>query len=88
MRPSISWTCPTESPRPAASVLFTKERATIQSLTGETGGGTIELSGFASYGGGQTVFRIHARAREVRVRYPEGVSTVANASLNFTGTHR
>ncbi len=67
-------------------VLFTKERATIQSLTGETGGGTIELSGFASYAGGQTIFRIHARVHEVRVRYPEGVSTVADASLNFTGS--
>jgi translocation and assembly module TamB len=67
-------------------VLFTKDRATIQSLTGDTGGGKIDLSGFASYGGGQAVFRIHAGVREVRVRYPEGVSTVANASLNFTGT--
>jgi translocation and assembly module TamB len=68
------------------TVIFTKDRATIQNLTGETGGGQIELSGFASYGGGQVVFRLHARAREVRVRYPEGVSTVANASLNLTGT--
>uniref|UniRef100_Q02B21 Translocation and assembly module TamB C-terminal domain-containing protein n=1 Tax=Solibacter usitatus (strain Ellin6076) TaxID=234267 RepID=Q02B21_SOLUE len=67
-------------------VLFNKDRATIQSLTGETGGGKIDLSGFVSYGSGGTVFRIHARATEVRVRYPEGVSTVANASLNFTGT--
>jgi translocation and assembly module TamB len=67
-------------------VLFTKERATIQSLSGETGGGKIDLSGFASFGGGQTVFRLHARVRAVRVRYPEGVSTVANASLNLTGT--
>jgi len=68
------------------TVIFTKDRATIQSLSGETGGGKIDLSGFASYGGGQTVFRLHARAREVRVRYPEGVSTVANANLNLTGT--
>jgi translocation and assembly module TamB len=68
------------------TVIFTKERATIQNLSGETGGGKIDLSGFASYGGGQAVFRLHARAREVRVRYPEGVSTVANASLNLTGT--
>ncbi len=67
-------------------VLFTKDRATIQRLTGETGGGKIDLSGFASYGGGQTVFRIHAAVHEVRVRYPEGVSTVADASLNFTGS--
>jgi translocation and assembly module TamB len=68
------------------TVIFTKDRATIQSLSGETGGGKIDLSGFASYGGGQLMFRLHARAREVRVRYPEGVSTVANASLNLTGT--
>ena len=68
------------------TVIFTKDRATIQNLSGETGGGKIELSGFASYGGGQAVFRLHARAREVRVRYPEGVSTVANANLNLTGT--
>ncbi|MEO8368528.1 MAG: translocation/assembly module TamB domain-containing protein [Candidatus Solibacter sp.] len=70
----------------SGTVVFTKDRATIQSLSGETGGGKIDLSGFASYGGGQLVFRLHARAREVRVRYPEGVSTVANASLNLTGT--
>jgi translocation and assembly module TamB len=70
----------------SGTVVFTKDRATIQSLSGETGGGKIELSGFASYGGGQLVFRLHANAREVRVRYPEGVSTVASASLNLTGT--
>jgi translocation and assembly module TamB len=70
----------------SGTVVFTKDRATIQSLSGETGGGKIDLSGFASYGGGQLVFRLHASAREVRVRYPEGVSTVANASLNLTGT--
>src|SRR5439155_22179091 len=67
-------------------VIFNKDRVTIQSLTGETGGGSIELTGFAGYGAGPIVFRIHVRASEVRVRYPEGVSTVANASLNLTGT--
>jgi len=61
-------------------------RATIQSFTGETGGGRIELTGFAGYSGGQGIFRVHATAREVRIRYPEGVSTVANANLNFTGS--
>jgi len=70
----------------SGTVIFTKDRATIQNLSGETGGGKIDLSGFASYGGGQLVFRLHARARAVRVRYPEGVSTVANANLNLTGT--
>ncbi|MGD0047680.1 MAG: translocation/assembly module TamB domain-containing protein [Bryobacteraceae bacterium] len=68
-------------------LLFSGDRVSIQSFTGETGGGKIELSGFAAYGGdGPTVFRLHATALQVRVRYPEGVSTVANADLRFTGT--
>ncbi|MBZ5725082.1 MAG: translocation/assembly module TamB [Acidobacteriia bacterium] len=67
-------------------IAFTGDRATIQSFTGETGGGQIDLSGFAGYAEGQAIFRVHARVREVRVRYPEGVSTVANGSLNLTGT--
>ena len=68
------------------SILFTKERATIQRFSGETGGGKVTLSGFASYGGGSTIYRLHANVDHVRVRYPEGVSTVADASLSLTGT--
>ena len=68
-------------------IAFNKDRASIQQFEGETGGGKIQLTGFVGYGGGQTsVFRLHARATEVRVRYPEGVSTVVNANLNLTGT--
>jgi translocation and assembly module TamB len=69
-----------------AVILFTGDRATIQSFSGETGGGKVDLFGFAGYGEGGIVFRLHARVTEVRVRYPEGVSTVGNASLNLTGT--
>jgi translocation and assembly module TamB len=69
------------------AIAFSKDRAQIESFTGQTGGGEIQLTGFASYGGSRpAVFRLHANAREVRVRYPEGVSTVANAQLNLTGT--
>jgi len=67
-------------------IVFTGNRASIQSFTGETGGGKIALSGFIAYGGGPTIFRLHARVDQVRVRYPEGVSTVANASLNLSGS--
>jgi translocation and assembly module TamB len=66
-------------------LLLNGTRATIQRISGETGGGTIELSGFASYGD-VLVFQVRAAAHEVRVRYPEGVSTVADANLNLTGT--
>jgi translocation and assembly module TamB len=72
-------------------LLFTADntngtRATIQSFSGETGGGKIEITGFAGYNGGQAIFRVHATASQVRIRYPEGVSTVANATLNLTGS--
>jgi translocation and assembly module TamB len=67
-------------------VLFAGNRATIQSLSGDTGGGKLDITGFAGVAGGQTVFQLHANAREVRVRYPAGVSTVVDASLNLTGS--
>jgi len=67
-------------------ITFAGQQATIQSFTGETGGGTVALSGFAGLNNGQLIFRLAARAREVRVRYPEGVSTVVNANLSLTGT--
>jgi translocation and assembly module TamB len=61
-------------------------RATIQSFSGETGGGKVELTGFAGYNGGPAIFRVRARATQVRIRYPEGVSTVVNANLTLTGS--
>jgi translocation and assembly module TamB len=67
-------------------VVFAGDRATIQSLTGETGGGQIRLTGFAGYTAGQPVFRLNADTKGVRLRYPEGISTVADSNLNFTGT--
>lgn len=67
-------------------ITFAGDRATIQSLSGETGGGKVTLTGFAAYGSGQPIFRLHARVDQVRVRYPEGVSTLADANLNFTGS--
>ena len=67
-------------------ILFSGDRATIQNLSGETGGGKVQLSGFAAYAAGNPIFRVHADAQGVRLRYPEGVSTVANANLDLTGT--
>jgi len=67
-------------------VLFNGDRATIQNLTGESGGGKVSVTGFASYSAGDTTFRFELTANEMRVRYPEGVSTVADAKLTWTGT--
>ncbi|MGD0498761.1 MAG: translocation/assembly module TamB domain-containing protein [Bryobacteraceae bacterium] len=68
-------------------ILFTGDRATIQTLKGETGGGSIDFTGFIAFGA-QTLFRLYASAQDVRVRYPEGLSSAINASLNLTGSPR
>lgn len=67
-------------------LLFDGARATIDTLTGETGGGTVKLSGFAAFGGPGLSFHLGAAATGVRVRYPEGVSSVSDANLDLTGT--
>src|SRR5271165_3756019 len=67
-------------------ILFNGTRATIQSLSAESGGGKVEATGFAALTGGRTTFRLEARTLGVRVRYPEGVSTVSDSDLTLAGT--
>lgn len=59
--------------------------ATIQKLTGEAGGGRINVEGFVTRGE-QLRFSLRATAATVRVRVQQGVSAVATANLNITGT--
>jgi translocation and assembly module TamB len=61
--------------------------ATIRNLTAESGGGKIALAGSVTY---TDVVRmgLRATATNVRVRLESGVSLVASASLNLTGTAR
>ncbi len=66
-------------------IVFAGNRATIQTLTAETGGGQVQFSGFVGYAAGRAVFGLHAETRGVRIRYPEGISTVSNANLDFNG---
>jgi len=66
-------------------VFFDRNRATIDNLKGETGGGLLSMSGFVEFGS-TLVYRLQAVAQEVRVRYPEDVSITASAQLALTGT--
>jgi translocation and assembly module TamB len=66
-------------------ILFDKRRATIERLTAETGGGTITVAGFIGFGG-EMSYRLQARADNVRIRYPEGVSTTVSSTLSMTGS--
>jgi len=68
------------------AILFSGDRATIQNLTGEIRrrqsiGDWLRF--IRRWGAG---FPVEAAASQMRVRYPEGVSTVADAKLAWTGT--
>lgn len=67
-------------------VLFDRRRATIQDkLTAQSGGGALSLAGFFDFASAETFYRLQAQAARVRIRYPEGVSTVGDANLTLTG---
>lgn len=69
------------------TVQFDRDRATIQRLTAQTGGGELSLAGFVSFGGaGPLVYQLEAKADNVRVRYAGGVSVTGNSDLRLTGT--
>ncbi len=68
---------------------FNGDRATIEKLTAQTGGGKLALSGFVSFGGmGPLVYRLVADAENVRVRYAGGIGVTANSHLGLTGTSK
>lgn len=69
------------------SLIFNENRLQVQTLTAHTGGGTLEIGGFISYQSG-VFFDLTAKGREVRLRYPPGISASANADLRYTGTLR
>ncbi len=67
------------------TVRFNRDRATIQKLTAETGGGELGLTGFVSLGArGTAIYNVQASATNVRVRYT-GASVTANGLLELTG---
>ncbi len=68
-------------------VRFDRDRATIERLTAQTGGGELSVGGFISFGkGGPLVYRLEANAEDVRVRYGGSVSVTATSQFRLTGT--
>lgn len=65
---------------------FDRNRIQIESLSGTTGGGTVALTGSATYQSGVVLLDFGATANGVRLRYPPGVSSTANADLRLTGS--
>ncbi|MGH9354113.1 MAG: hypothetical protein ACRD2G_18445, partial [Terriglobia bacterium] len=60
-------------------------RATIQSLSEETGQTSIELSGYATLGQVPTV-ALEARFQRIRLEYPANFTSILSGEMKLTGT--
>jgi translocation and assembly module TamB len=67
-------------------IFLSRDRATIENLTARTGGGTVRLDGWFGFGGERPTYGLRATAKQVRVRYPEGVSTTFDANVELRGS--
>jgi translocation and assembly module TamB len=67
-------------------LVFDRNRIQIEKLSGTTGGGAIALTGSAIYQSGAFLLDFGATAHDVRLRYPPGVSSTANADVRLTGS--
>jgi translocation and assembly module TamB len=68
------------------SLAFNQNRLQIETLTARTGGGQVSFAGFASWQNRQLSFDLSLQEREVRLRYPPGVSSTASADLHLVGS--
>src|SRR6185503_8630109 len=72
------------------SIAFDRNRATIDRLTAEIGGGTINFTGSLDFGraldsGTALVYRLQADVRQVRIPLPQDLRATFDASLRLTG---
>ena len=64
---------------------FDQDRLDFKNVTAYSGGGLIQLGGFVTYHHGLYA-DLTASAKDVRIRYPEGITSTASAKLRFQGS--
>jgi translocation and assembly module TamB len=67
------------------ALVFNENRLQVEKLTAHTGGGDLAIGGFIAYGRNIS-FNLTATGKDVRIRYPEGVSANGDADLRLAGT--
>jgi translocation and assembly module TamB len=68
-------------------ILLNGTNASIQNLSGESGGGKVDFSGFVGLGNRVPNFNLKATASNVRVRY-SGISATSDGSVTLIGNIR
>jgi translocation and assembly module TamB len=69
------------------TLIFNEDRLQVQELTARTGGGLLHCGGFIALSPSQGLgFNLSASGRDIRLRYPEGLSSTADASVQLTGS--
>jgi hypothetical protein len=66
-------------------VRFSESAAEIETLSGTVGGGSLEISGRASYGKSPPSADVQMVGRRLALRYPEGLRSVVDADLRLFG---
>ncbi len=67
------------------TLVFNQNRLEVRSLTATTGGGQLSVAGYLAYQ--QGIFAdLTATGKGIRIRYPQGVSSLADATLHLQGT--
>jgi translocation and assembly module TamB len=64
---------------------FTQNRLEVRELTAMSGGGQLSVGGFLAYQHG-IYANLTATGKQVRIRYPQGVSSLADAKLQLQGS--
>jgi translocation and assembly module TamB len=67
------------------TLTFTKNQVHIDQLRARTGGGTLDMKGNVTNYNRELNFNFTALGKDVRLRYPPGVSSTATAELHWVG---
>jgi translocation and assembly module TamB len=67
-----------------AQIAVANNRLTIQNFSGQMGGGTFSVSGFASYS--PASFSLQVNGKSIRIRYPEGTRAQLDSNLTMIGS--